>query len=401
MTERRRLLFLTSRVPWPPIGGDRLKNCNLIAELSKYFDLTMVMMGKGPLAPKARQWLNQFGPVHYFERSNADFLMNIALSPLHLPHPLQTSLYYFSDVQRLVDELAPSHDAIFCSLIRTARYSDSLNIPRVCDFSDSIGLHYRHSIKRLRNPLRRFVYRVESKLLLDYEAEILNNFEQSFFLNQEEMRHFAQAEKSTWIPQGTNAALLAREDHDPKAASSLVFFGKMDYLPNVLAAEWFAHEVLPLLPEHLRFTIVGACPSARVRALASERVEVTGFLADPYPILRGALAVVAPMLTGGGIQNKLLEAMALGCLTINTRHATRALVDVRPGIHLLVADTPSEFASQIQLIELDPARYASIGPAAREYIRQNFTWARSGRIYRDVIARVIAASEQAHDPVYA
>jgi glycosyltransferase involved in cell wall biosynthesis len=286
-------------------------------------------------------------------------------------------------------------------LIRTARYTESLDIPRLCDFSDSIGLHYRHSIQRLRNPLRRFVYRVESKLLLDYEAEILHDFEQSFFLNREEMLHFEQTDKSTWVPLGTNALLLTRKERDPDAASSLVFFGKMDYLPNVLAAEWFVREVMPLLPTHLRFIIAGAYPSARVRALASERVSVTGYITDPYPILRGALAVVAPMLTGGGIQNKLLEAMALGCLTINTRHAIRALANVRPGVHLLVADTAAEFAAKIHSIEADPGRYASIGPAAREYIRENFTWARSGQIYRDAITRAIATHEHNHRLIYA
>jgi hypothetical protein len=95
------------------------------------------------------------------------------------------------------------------------------------------------------------------------------------------------------------------------------------------------------------------------------------------------------MLTGGGIQNKLLEAMAMGCRTINTTHTIRALVNVRRGIHLLVADTPTDFASIIRSIDVNPSRYDHLGPAAREYIRANFTWTRSGEIYSDAIERTI------------
>jgi glycosyltransferase involved in cell wall biosynthesis len=389
MNNRKRLIFLASRVPWPPISGERLKNRFLIPELAKYFDLTLIIIGTDPLESDARHWLRQFGPVHYFNKSRLDYALNLASSPVQMPNPIQTSFYYFPEVQHTVNKLAPSHDAIFCSLIRTARYAEDLPMPRVCDLSDSIGLHYRHSIARIGNPLRRFAYSIEAKLLLCYEAKILGTFDQSFFLNHEEMRHFGRPDKATWVPLGCKPDLLTREDSDEGAAKSLIFLGKMNYEPNVLAAEWFAHEVMPLLPAHLHFKIIGVSPSSRVRALASERIEVTGFLPDPYPVMRGGLAVVAPMLTGGGIQNKLLEAMAMGCLTVNTPHAIRALENVRPDIHLLVADTPAEFASTIRSIDANPSRYARIGPAAREYIRSNFTWTRSGQIYSDAIERAI------------
>jgi len=151
-----------------------------------------------------------------------------------MPNPIQTSFYYFPEVQYTVDQLAPSHDAIFCSLIRTARYAEDLPLPRMCDFSDSIGLNYRHSIDQMSNPFRRFAYGAEAKLLLDYEAQTIQTFDQSFFLNQEEMRHFGRPDKTTWIPLGCKPDLLTREDSDEGAAKSLIFFGKMDYEPNVL-----------------------------------------------------------------------------------------------------------------------------------------------------------------------
>ena len=345
---RKKLLFLASRVPWPPTSGDKLKNYHLLAELAKSYDLTLVVIGSEPLCDEAKGWLAQFGPLYYFQKSKVDFAWNLLRGLLHLPRPLQVSLYHFSDVQQTVDRLAAEHDAVFCSLVRTAAYARDLEIPRICDFSDSIGLHYRHSLEHLRNPFLRLVYGLEARLLLRYEARILEQFELSCFLNQEEMNHFARPDKTIWTPMGTNPLLLTRSDRDPASSRSVLFLGKMNYLPNVLAVEWFAREVMPLLPEDVHFKIVGTHPLPRVKALASDRIEVTGFIDDPYPILSGALAVVVPMLIGGGIQNKLLEAMALGCVTINSSHAVaRALENkkkkkkkkkegrkVRPGEHL-------------------------------------------------------------------
>src|SRR5215469_8236439 len=117
LTSRKpKLLFVCSRPPYPPIGGDRLKNFYLIPELHKTFDLTIVCTGSEPLPVEGKTYLEQFGKLHFWQKSGFDFMRNVVSWPVRLPVPLQASLYYFKDVADQISKLAKRHDGIFCNI---------------------------------------------------------------------------------------------------------------------------------------------------------------------------------------------------------------------------------------------------------------------------------------------
>jgi glycosyltransferase involved in cell wall biosynthesis len=161
----------------------------------------------------------------------------------------------------------------------------------------------------------------------------------------------------------------------------------MDYPPNINAAVWFCENVLGRLHPAITFVIVGAKPTRRVRnlALRYENVQVTGFVEDPYTILKSALCVVAPMQTGGGIQNKILEAMALGAVVVTTSKAAVPIIGSSAPNTLIVRDGAAATADVINDIARDRRPYAETAARAREYIRSNFTWS----IYEDKIKAVL------------
>ena len=387
MVTKPRLLFLTSRLPYPPIAGIRLKNYHLIRELAKTFRLTIISIGSGPLSSEASEYIGQFGELRYCEKTRGDFVRSAAAAPFRLPLPLQASLYYFGDMNRSIRHIAGDHDAAFCNLIRTTAYAESLAMPRFCDLADSISNHYADVIRKSPISPLTLYYRFDRGLIRSYEEKIIREFDQCFMFNQEEMDSYHEPSHLTWIPHGVNPALLKDTAEDSSFESSVVFLGKMDYGPNIAAAQWFARHVVPLLSEDVSFVIIGANPARSVQELASDRVKVLGFVSDPYPALHSALAVVAPMQFGGGVQNKLLEAMAVGGLCISTSAPARALKEVAHGRELLIVDTPDEFAAAIDTIRRNPHGFLDIRKSAREFIAQHHSWESAGAIYTDAILK--------------
>lgn len=385
-----RLLFLCSRSPYPPIGGDRLKNFHLIRELARSFDLTMVCLVTEEMTTEGLSYLKQYGEVHIHYKSRFDFFRAAIRAPFSIPIPLQASLYYFKDIAEHIRKLAASHDAVFCNLIRTAIYAEDISLPRFCDLSDSISGHYSALLKRHLSPMYPY-YLLDAPLIARYERHVIQTFDQCFLFNREEMNPYKMPDKLTWIPLGVNPELLKIETADPDYNDSVVFFGKMDYRPNVAAVSWFAKKVVPLMDKRLKFVIIGASPCRDVRALANERVRVTGFMADAYPALRGSLAVVAPMQFGGGIQNKILEAMSVGGLCIATSSPARTLQGAQHGKEILIADKPEEYVEILHDIHLNPEAYAHIRSAAQVYILENHSWKSAGDIYTNSIMDTLGA----------
>lgn len=382
MSKKPKLLFTCPRTPFPPIGGDRTWNYYLIPELHKYFDLTLACTGSGFLSDKGRFYLQQFGSLHFWHKRKISFLRNVMAWPRRIPMPLQVSLYYFKDVADRIRELANSHDAILCNTIRTAPYADDLKIPKFCDIGDNNGAYYKNLQQSQGLSLISLYSMIDQPYIERYEKSIIEEFDHSFLFNPEEMSAYNCQSKLTRIPLGVNPRLIERSPtSDENFRSTIVFFGKMSSLPNITAVEWFAINVMPLLPEGVQFAIIGPDPPKRIRSLANQRIRVLGFVEDPYPAIRGALAVVAPMRLGRGIQNKVLEAMAVGGLCILTSSPAKALANATNGQELLIADEPETYAELIKVIVADPRAFDSVRSAARRFIAEYHSWERTGRIY--------------------
>jgi sugar transferase (PEP-CTERM/EpsH1 system associated) len=263
---------------------------------------------------------------------------------------------------------------------------------RIIDYVDVDAEKWRQYAQRARLPMA-WLYAREAKCLLAYDTRAARAVDASVFVSAPEAALFereAGVSAAAAVPNGVDHAFFAQAasrtapfgDDGPV----LVFTGAMDYWANVDAVSWFVEAVWPLVrarEPHSRLYVVGARPTRAVRALAGNGIVVTGRVPDVRPYLQHAAVVVAPMRIARGIQNKVLEGMAMGRVVLTTSMGLEG-IDAEPGRHLLVADDPGTMAEQA--VAVLHGQYAALGPAAREQIRARYDWRLATERFLGVVA---------------
>lgn len=225
---------------------------------------------------------------------------------------------------------------------------------------------------------------LQARRLERYEREICESVDAVIAVSEEDRRLLKKYDGAPvfLMPSGIfvdDYASRASEEiaSEERGKFRLVFTGKMDYRPNIDAAEWFCESILPdLIRRHpaLELIIVGRNPHPRVQALADEKhVKVTGWVASVLPYLQAATLFVLPMRMGSGTRLKILEAMAAGCAVVSTSLGASGLHgSLRQTIE--IADDADAFARCVSALLCDAQRRAALGASAREQVRARYDW---------------------------
>ena len=321
MYKMKKMLYITYRYPYPLTDGARIRQFNIGKILSKKYKVDLLALNDGPIGDDRIE--NVFNEIRTWPFSK--FKGN--LNTLHFPFnkkPLQVNYFYFRDLRKYLLQVFDDYDAIFCSHVRTAEYARVLPVVKFLDFIDCQSAHYEEASKRNVNFLWNNIYKMELKRLKDYEMKMVEEFDKTFVTSPYDSEKLDN--KPVVIPNGVKPELLKRKSNFEEE-DWVVFLGQMSYNPNVDAVKWFASRVLPLLNKKIKFYIVGKNPSKEVMNLQSNRIKVTGFVDDPYEYLEKAKVVVAPIRFSGGIQNKVLEALALSTAVVSTPICSRSISD--------------------------------------------------------------------------
>lgn len=382
LAERKKVVYVTSRFPYPPHSGEKVRSYELLQILRKQFDVHLICQNEIEIPAADFDFIRgQVASFKLFVRGKWRNRFN-ALKSFFNGRPLQVNYFYDDRVAKEILSLESKVDGIVCSLARTAEYARGLRVKKCLDMIDSIGQGYINSFPKTTSLFWKMIYLFEGERLLEYEKKIVSEFDSTFLVNQTEMIPFKNLGNVYWAPNGVSNRVIEMRDLylDGEYETDVCFFGKMDYRPNIEACIWFARNVLPRLSQEMRFVIIGVGPTREILNLRKEfgdRVVIKGFLENPYPIIKSCLCLVAPMQTGSGIQNKVLEAMAIGQIVITSSLAAKAIVGARSGNELFVEDDPFYFVNKIhELMNLKRKQISlsPIGNEAKDFIKNQFNW---------------------------
>ena len=373
------ILFLSQRVPYPPNRGDKITTWRLIERMQRRHTVHVVAFAHDDADEAAAQTLREKGFDTTVVRTRPRWDRIRSLPLLLTRTPLTLGVFGSRELQAAVDEKAAECELAYA-------YSSSMGaflrphprLARVMHFAELDSDKWRQYAERTRLPMR-WIYAREHRTLFTYETEIARAFDENVFctpLEQEIFRERIPGPSSVVMRNGVNLAHF-QPAPDEAEEGHLVFVGVMDYLPNVEGCVWFVHEILPRIRERFpsaRLSIVGAHPVPEVERLAREPgVEVTGFVDDPRDWLRRGAVSVAPLRIARGIQNKVLEALAMGLPVVGTTSATQG-VEGKAGRDFLVADDVADQVDAIcSLLEDRPAA-RELGARGRRFVEERYDW---------------------------
>lgn len=394
------VLFVAPYVP----SLIRVRPFNFIRSLTEMgHRVTVVALGvDGAADMEARAALAPFcEAVHVVPHSKRQAAMQCARS-LATPTPLWAAYCFSPALEQTLGRLLAqqSFDVAHIEHLRAAHFARVLQgrLPLVFDAVDCIAeLQRQLMLSPGRSPAERAVSWEEYRKLRRYEPRVAALFDRVVITSRQDaqgLRELATAQHLSLpidvVPNGVDLDYFCPQASVRPEPSSLVFSGKMSYAANRDAAMHFGTAIFPRIrairPE-ATLTIAGSGPTSDLLALAARPasgITVTGRVPDLRPHLSRAAVAVCPLRVGVGIQNKVLEGMAMGKAVVATSLAARALEADAPGKSLAVADALSDFADQVLRLLGDPAEAQRLGDNARRYVETHHNWGRIARSLAEI-----------------
>jgi sugar transferase (PEP-CTERM/EpsH1 system associated) len=378
-----RILFLTSRLPAPPVGGDRFRVFHVLRTAAEAgHEVHLVSFDDGRSDPRAIEAL----------RSRARHVEVVALpkwlswwraaSALPSREPLQAAYYRSARMRRAVadafDRAKP--DVVYTHLFRMAPYALGEQRRRdarwILDLTDVISAGMERSLPFRRGP-QRWLHREESRRIARYEATIARQFDECWLISHAEARaleRLAPAARTRVVPNGLEAA--AKGPDPTRHPSRLLYFGYHGVFHNRDAARYLVEEILPrvraAVPD-VTLDIAGKDAETLGRWARRDDVRLLGFVPDLEAELRRAAVFVAPHRFAAGVQNKVVQALAAGTPVVTTPIVRRGLEPI-PDDALRVGADADAIAAHVVALLGDPAAAAALGSRGRSWALSRFHW---------------------------
>lgn len=376
---RKKILFYTSRIPFPLEKGDKLRAYHQIKHLSKNFDVVLCCISDIPLSEAAKNELDKYTTnIYVYQTSKLSMLINMAVAgfykfPFQVGYFFNTGAHYYFN--QAIQKEQPDH--IFVQLLRMAEYvSNVTTIPKSLDYMDTFSKGIERRMQKASG-IKKLIFKIEFERLKRYEEKLFDKFDHSFIISEQDQLSFSfeNAKNIKILPNGVDdnffTPLVA-----PEKKYDLVFTGNMSYPPNVSAVIYIAEKIIPILKKtipNIQFLIAGATPTSQVKALANENIQVSGWLDDIRDAYNESKIFLAPLQIGTGLQNKLLEAMSMEIPSITSDLANNALGATHQE-NILIGSTPEEYAEHVLYLLNNSSEAERIATAGKRHVNNNFNW---------------------------
>lgn len=372
-----KLFVILPRFPYPTEKGDKLRAFHQLRVLSKKHEIHLFALSHKNVKESDVEKVKLYcKSIIIYRLRIIPVAWNLCLS-LFNGRPLQAGYYYSKNAQKLInkkiEQIKPDH--VYCQLLRTAAYVFDCKLPKTLDYQDVFSKGIERRIPSANLFMKLFL-KFELKRLRIYERYVFDKFDNKTIITKPDRDQIPHPEKEeiVIIPNGVDQEYF--KPFKKELISELLFTGNMGYPPNIDCAEYLVNKVLPIIHQKypkVRLTIAGASPHSKVKALASDKVFVTGWVDDIRDYYAGTLIFMAPMQLGTGLQNKLLEAMAMRLPCITSSLCNSALLATE-NMEILVGNTPHEVAQQaIRLLD-NPEFAGTIANNGFTFVTSKYSW---------------------------
>jgi len=373
-----KIFIILSRVPFPLEKGDKLRAYHQIKELSKEHEIYLCCLSNNDISQEQKNELSKIcAHLSIFKLSKWKRLLRLFLG-IFSDQPFQVIYFYqrniHKKISKIIDDFQP--DQIYAQLIRTTEYvKKEYTIPKTLDYMDALSKGIQRRLAGTIS-IKRWLFQWEFKRLLKYENLIFDYFDRHTIISKadRELIYHPKKQNIQVIPNGVDFDYFL--PIEKKKAFDLVFIGNMAYPPNIDCAQFIARNVLPKLKNSkpdVSVLIAGASPSKEVLSLAGKNVKVSGWMDDIRDAYAAAHIFLAPMQIGTGLQNKLLEAMAMKIPCISSPLANSSL-GAKHEKDILIGKNAEQIAEYCLLLLDNTEKRDEIANNGFNFVRSHFNW---------------------------
>ena len=387
-----KILVVLPRFPYPLEKGDKLRAYYLIKELSKNNQVFLFCVSHTKVLPeyieKLRPYCLSIKVVHSPRLVNYKNVVRNYLHTKSLQIGYWDSLRARRSYKKFEQEVCP--DVLYSQMVRTMPLVSRSLTPKVMDFQDALSMNTERRMEQSKG-LWHYILHFEFKMLRSTEYNSFKIFDALTIISETDSEAIPHRKNGDIIivPNGVDFDFFQPIEREKRY--DIVFCGNMRYEPNVHAARYLAQKVMPIVWEscpEATLLLSGAYPKNNVSNLANSRVTVSGYVDDIRESYASARIFAAPMLTGSGLQNKLLEAMAMRLPCVTTTIANDAL-QAEAGRDVLVGDSPQEFAGHLVDLLRDGEKREQLARNGNTFVHNSYSWETAGKKLEKVLDDVV------------
>lgn len=392
----KNILYVTTRLPWPLIGGDRLHIYHYLKELkSKGHKITIVTLVSkdddlnGSL--EHNEFYTKLIPINF----NKKLAYLNAVKALFNDKPFIVEYFYNRKMQRIIDAeiKTGTYDIAIGYIIRSLPYlKKHKHIKKIIHLCDAISMMYERRIQEKTSLLDKIKIGIEYRKVKNYEKTSCKYFDKQVLISEADKKYlskFADTKNCEIISLATDTEYYSPIGSPKK--NNICFVGSMQYIPNSEAAIYFATKIFPLIKKGIpdvKFKIIGANPRKDLFDAVKDidGIEITGRVEDVREYMKNCKVSVCPVKIAGGIQNKILEAMSMGIPVVTTPEGAEG-IGASEDI-LAVVNSDEDYANKVIELMKNSEKNYQIGRDSREFILTNFSWEKVGNDWDKLIKEI-------------
>ncbi|MFB5311954.1 glycosyltransferase [Enterococcus gallinarum] len=380
---REKLLVISYRAPYPIKSGDKIRMFQNVRILSLNYDVDLVYVDDNLENEDIKELEKYCNTVTKFKMSRVESIFSGIFNFIFKSWPLQVGYFHSSKMKKWIDKNISSYDKVFCNHLRSSSFIlNKKGIKKYVDCVDAISLNYENKVKSCKG-LERLVYSLELKKVKKYEQEIYSSFDVLFIISMRDKEYINNLKFSKEPKLLYNYVRDLGYDESKSITSttnkSVCFIGKMSTEPNVNATMYFVNKIYPKVKKvypDFEFNIIGGNATKEISSLSNiDGINVHGFVDDVAGLIQEQRLVVAPMVSGSGLQNKIIESMKLKKMVITTKIGSDGLTGLK-GNELVIADNTDDFIDKLvyYLDDENSNDLNNIAAEGKKYVEKTYSF---------------------------